>query len=117
MEYYVGLDVSVKETAICVVDRDGGIVREARLETEPETVAGFLHGAGLRIARVGLEAGPLSSWLYAGLEAAGFKVVFVEARHMQAALSAMRNKMGCPGLEPAAPSPGQCAKLLVLLTR
>ena len=92
MEYYVGLDVSVKQTAICVVDRDGEVVREAALYTEPETLAGVLHGTGLRFKRVGLEAGPLSSWLYAGLAAAGLPVVCVEARHMAAALSAMRNK-------------------------
>lgn len=92
MEYYVGLDVSVKQTAVCIVDGDGGVVREAVLCTEPATLAAFLHGTGLRFERVGLEAGPLSSWLYAELEAAGLEVVCVEARHMQAALSAMHNK-------------------------
>lgn len=92
MEYYVGLDVSVKHTAICIVDRDGEVVREAALYSEPETLAAFLNGTGLRFARVGLEAGPLSSWLYAGLKEAGLAVICVEARHMAAALSAMRNK-------------------------
>ncbi len=59
MSYYVGLDVSVKHTAICIVDRDGEVVREAALCTEPETLSSFLDGTGLRLARVGLEAGPL----------------------------------------------------------
>ena len=85
MEYYVGLDVSVKHTAICIVDRDGRVAREAALYTEPGTLAAFLHGTGLSFERVGLEAGPLSSWLYAGLAQAGLPAVCVEARHMQAA--------------------------------
>ncbi len=63
MEYYVGLDVAVKHTAICIVDRDGEVVREAALYSEPETLAAFLNGTGLGFARVGLEAGPLSSLL------------------------------------------------------
>ena len=95
MEYYVGLDVSVKLTAVCIVDGDGEIVREAVLCTEPETLAAFLHRSGLTFERVGLEAGPLSSWLHDGLAAAGLPVVCVEARHMAAALSAMRNKTDC----------------------
>lgn len=92
MKYYVGLDVSVKLTAVCIVDGDGRVVREAVLHTEPSSLAAFLRGTGLRFERVGLEAGPLSSWLHDGLAAAGLPVVCVEARHMQAALSAMRNK-------------------------
>lgn len=100
MEYYVGLDVAVKHTAICIVDRDGEVVREAALYSEPETLAAFLNGTGLRFARVGLEAGPLSSWLYAGLKEAGLAVICVEARHMAAALSAMRNNATTPAASP-----------------
>ncbi len=92
MEYYVGLDVAVKLTAVCIVERDGNVVREAVLGTEAETLAVWLRGTGLAFTRIGLEAGPMSSWLYGGLRAAGLPVVCVEARHMQAALSAMRNK-------------------------
>ena len=92
MEYYVGLDVSMKLTAVCIVDRDGKVVRETALCTEPSSLASFLGGTGLEFRRVGLEAGPMSSWLHDGLAAAGLVVVCVEARHMQAALSAMRNK-------------------------
>lgn len=92
MTHYVGLDVSVKLTAVCIVDESGTVVRETVLCTEPSSLAAFLQGTGLEIERVGLEAGPLSSWLHDGLAAAGLPVVCVEARHMQAALSAMRNK-------------------------
>jgi len=92
MTHYVGLDVSVKLTAVCIVDGSGTVVREAVLCTEPWSLAAFLRGTGLEIERVGFEAGPLSSWLHDGLAAADLPVVCVEARHMQAALSAMRNK-------------------------
>lgn len=92
MEFYVGLDVSVKTTAICIVDGTGDVIREAALVTEPATLAAFLRGTGLRIIRVGHEAGPMSAWLHEGLEAAGQPVVCVEARHMKSALSAMVNK-------------------------
>ncbi|MFQ5765745.1 MAG: IS110 family transposase [Rhodospirillales bacterium] len=92
MEYYVGLDVSVKTTAICIVDGTGDVVREAALVTEPETLVAFLRGLGLDMVRVGHEAGPMSAWLHEGLEAAGLPVVCVEARHMKSALSAMVNK-------------------------
>jgi transposase len=92
MKYYVGLDVSVKLTAVCIVDGGGRVVRETVLHTEASSLAAFLLGGGLRFERVGLEAGPLSSWLHDGLAAAGLPVVCIEARHMQAALSAMRNK-------------------------
>ncbi|MCP5113433.1 MAG: IS110 family transposase [bacterium] len=92
MKYYVGLDVSVKLPAVCIVDETGTVVRDAALCTESSSLASFLKGTGLRFERIGLEAGPLSSWLHNGLSAAGLPVIVVEARHMQTALSAMRNK-------------------------
>ena len=92
MKYDVGLDVSVKLTAICIVDEAGTVVRETVLVTEPSSLASYLEGTGLRFERIGLEAGPMSSWLHDGLLAAGFPVIVVEARHMKSALSAMRNK-------------------------
>lgn len=92
MTHYVGLDVSVKLTAVCIVDGSGTVVRETALCTEPSSLAAFLQGIDLEIVRIGLEAGPLSAWLHDGLAAAGLPVVCVEARHMQTALSAMRNK-------------------------
>ena len=60
MKHSVGLDVSVKETAICIVDEIGKVVREAKVATEPQAVIAFLNSAGLEYARIGLEAGPLS---------------------------------------------------------
>jgi transposase len=92
MTYYVGLDVSVKTTSVCIVDEAGKIVKERSLATEPEVIAAWLGKTGLSFERVGHEAGPMSSWLHEGLAKAGLPVVCVEARHMQTALAAMRNK-------------------------
>ena len=60
MKHSVGLDVSVKETVICIVDETGKVVRQTKVATEPETIITLLNGAGLEYARIGLEAGPLS---------------------------------------------------------
>jgi transposase len=57
--------------------------------SEPEALAGFFAGLGLAVTRIGLEAGPLSQWLHAGLSEAGFEAVLLETRHVKAALSAM----------------------------
>lgn len=67
MEHYAGLDVSLEQTSVCVVDARGEIVREAKVASEPEALIGFLRGRRLAIGRVGLEAGPLSQWLHPGL--------------------------------------------------
>jgi hypothetical protein len=64
MDYFAGLDVSVKETSICIVDDTGKIVREARVGSEPEALLQVLTNTIYRFKRVGLEAGPLSQWLY-----------------------------------------------------
>jgi transposase len=72
-----------------VVDTTGRIVREAKVASEPEALVAFLAGLGVAVARVGLEAGPLSQWLHSGLAAAGHEVVLLETRHVKAALSAM----------------------------
>jgi transposase len=90
MKHYVGLDVSVKETAICIVDETGKIVREAKVATEPEAIVALLNTAGFRYSRVGLEAGPMSQWVVTGLLAAGLPVVCVETRHMKAVLKAQQ---------------------------
>ena len=92
MKYYVGLDVSLEETSLCVVDEAGEVVREVKVLSEPEAIAAFLLSLGLRFERLGLEAGPLSQWLHDGLVGAGFRVICMETRHVKAALSAMRNK-------------------------
>ncbi|HEU4688872.1 MAG TPA: IS110 family transposase [Vicinamibacterales bacterium] len=89
MEYYAGIDVSLERSSVCVVDATGRIVREAKVASEPEALAGFFAGLGLAVTRIGLEAGPLSQWLHAGLSEAGFEAVLLETRHVKAALSAM----------------------------
>jgi transposase len=89
MEHYVGIDVSLEFSSVCVVDAAGKVVREAKVRSEPEALVGFLAGLGVTVVRVGLEAGPLSQWLHAGLTAAGHEAVLLEARHVKSALSAM----------------------------
>jgi transposase len=90
MDYFAGLDVSVKETSVCIVDDAGKIVREARVASEPEALLQVL--TLYRFKRVGLEAGPLSQWLYSVLAEAGLPVICVETRHMRAVLTAQINK-------------------------
>ena len=90
MKYSVGLDVSVKETAICIVDEAGKVVRESKVATEPQAIIAFLNGAEFEYARIGLEAGPLSQWLVNGLAEAGLPVICVETRHMKAVLKAQQ---------------------------
>src|SRR6476619_6258067 len=90
MKHSVGLDVSVKETAICIVDEAGKVVREGKVATEPQAIIAFLSSAGVEYARIGLEAGPLSQWLVNGLSEAGLPVICVETRHMKAVLKAQQ---------------------------
>ena len=92
MELCAGLDVSVAETSICVIDADGTVIREAKVPTEPEAIIAALAAAGTSWKRVGLEAGPLSQWLFSALIEAGYPAICVETRHMKAALSARINK-------------------------
>jgi transposase len=92
MTYFAGLDVSVKETSVCIVDDAGKIVQEARVASEPEALLQLLTNTIYRFKRVGLEAGPLSQWLYSVLAEAGLPVICVETRHMRAMLKAQINK-------------------------
>ena len=71
MEYYAGIDVSLESSSICVVDATGRIVREAKVASEPEALTAWCRDLGFDIARIGLEAGPLSQWLFAGMKQAG----------------------------------------------
>jgi transposase len=89
MEHHAGIDVSLERSSVCVVDSTGRTVREAKVASEPEALAGFFRQLGVAVTRVGLEAGPLSRWLHAGLTGAGFEAVLLETRHVRAALSAM----------------------------
>ena len=92
MEYFAGLDVSVNETSVCIVDDSGRIVREAKVESEPEALLAALKNGGYHFGRIGLEAGPLSQWLYSALGEANLPVICVETRHMRAVLKAQINK-------------------------
>jgi transposase len=92
MDHFAGLDVSVKETSVCIVDDTGRIVREQRVVSEPEVLLQALMNPAFRFKRIGLEAGPLSQWLFSALAEAGLPVICVETRHMQAALRAQINK-------------------------
>jgi transposase len=92
MEKYVGIDVSLKESSVCVVDSKGKVVREVKVASDPESLRDLISGIGFPVARIGMEAGPLSQWLREGLVAAGFEVVLLETRHVKAALSAMTVK-------------------------
>src|ERR1700756_447681 len=92
VENYAGIDVSLELSSVCVVDAQGKIVKEAKAASEPEALVAFFRSLGFAVKRIGLEAGPLSQWLHAGLKRAGFEVVLLETRHVKAALSAMTVK-------------------------
>ncbi len=92
MKYFAGLDVSLEETSVCVVDERGEVVSEAKVASEAEAIACYLSSRGVELTRVGLEAGPLSSWLHTGLVDAGLPALCIETRRAKAALSAMINK-------------------------
>ena len=89
MEHYAGIDVSLELSSVCVVDATGRIVREAKVASEPEALIAWLRGLDLELARVGLEAGPLSQWLYAAMRDAGLPVELLETRHVRDAFKAM----------------------------
>jgi transposase len=92
MKHYAGLDVSIKETSVCVLDEDGRIVREIKVPSHPEDLADVLTDPAHPLDRVGLEAGPLSQWLFSGLAEKGVPVVCIETRHTKAFLKAQPNK-------------------------
>jgi len=92
MDHFAGLDVSVKETSLCIVDDTGRIVREVKVASEPEALLQVLKNPAYHFKRIGLEAGPLSQWLFSALAEAGLPVICVETRHMRAVLKAQINK-------------------------
>jgi transposase len=89
MKHYAGIDVSLEQSSVCVVDGDGKIVREARIASDPPQLIAWFACLGFGLERIGLEAGPLSQWLYAGMKEAGLAVELLETRHVHAAFSAM----------------------------
>jgi len=92
MKHYAGLDVSVKETSVCIVDETGKICRELKVPSHPEDLLRVLQDPAFNLVRVGLEAGPLSQWLFRALAEAGLPVVCIETRHARAYLKAQVNK-------------------------
>jgi transposase len=92
MEFFVGLDVSLEMTSICVIDERGVIVKEGKAASDPCSIARFIRHRGRKIKHVGLEAGQLSEWLHAELTQEGFRVTVMESRHVRAAFAAMMVK-------------------------
>jgi transposase len=92
MEQYVGLDVSLRQTAVCVVDRSGKIIREAMIPSDPEAIAAFIRANTTNVVRIGLESGSTSTWLWTELERMGLPVICIDARHAKAALKMQINK-------------------------
>jgi transposase len=92
MDLFAGLDVSVNETSVCIVDDAGRILREVKVASEPDALLQVLTNPAYHFKRIGLEAGPLSQWLFSALAEAGLPVICVETRHMRAALKAQINK-------------------------
>ena len=89
MYHYAGIDVSLECSSICIVDGAGKILHEAKVASEPEALIAWFRSLGLAIERIGLEAGPLSQWLYAALREANFAVELLETRHVRDAFKAM----------------------------
>src|SRR5499433_2238310 len=92
MEQYVGLDVSLKLTAICIVNELGKIVREGAVASNPEAIAAFVESHAPHVARIGLETGATSTWLWTELSMMGLPVICIDARHAKAALKMQINK-------------------------
>jgi transposase len=88
MNHYAAIDVSLELSSVCVVDAAGKVVKESKVETHPDALVKFFKDLGLPLTLIGLEAGPLSQWLHAGLTEAGFETVLMETRHVKKALSA-----------------------------
>jgi len=92
MDHFAGMDVSVKETSLCILDDAGKILKEVKVASEPQALLKVLGNPAYRFKRIGLEAGPLSQWLFSALAEAELPVICVETRHMQAVLKAQINK-------------------------
>jgi transposase len=89
MSYYAGIDVSLEESSVCAIDGSGKVVREGTVPSEPEALIAWFHSLGVEFTRIGLEAGPLSQWLYAGMQQAGLLVELLETRHVRTAFKIM----------------------------
>ena len=97
MNYYAGIDVSLEASCICVVDANGKVVREGKVSSEPTALIAWLSEVGVTLTRIGLEAGPLSQWLYAAMRQAGLAVELLETRHVRNAFKIMPDQDRPPG--------------------
>src|SRR5438270_828254 len=89
MTYYAGIDVSLESASVCVIDAAGKTIREGKVASEPEALTDWLMSLGVSLERVGLEAGPLSQWLHAGLRRMGIAAELLETRHVRRAFEIM----------------------------
>jgi len=89
MEHYAGIDVSLECSSVCIVDATGKIVREGKVASEPEALIAWFGSSRLDLVRIGLEAGPLSQWLYPAMQRAGLAVELLETRHVRRAFETM----------------------------
>ena len=89
MDHYAGIDVSLECSSVCVVAANGKILREAKVASEPEALIAWFASLGFGLERIGLEAGPLSQWLFAAMREAGLAVELLETRHVRKAFEAM----------------------------
>jgi transposase len=94
MQHYAGIDVSLESSSLCVVDATGRIIREGNIASEPEALTKWLKGQDCEIVRIGLEAGPLSQWLFTGMKQAGLSGELLETRHVRTAFKIMPVKTG-----------------------
>ena len=92
MQSYVGMDVSLKQTAVCVVDQTGKIKREGTVASDPDAIADFIAASAPLVARIGFEAGATSTWLWTELKKRGLPVICIDAGHAKAALKMQINK-------------------------
>jgi transposase len=92
MKYYAGIDVSLESSSICIVDGAGKIVREGKAASEPAALIAWFRTLGLRLERIGLEAGPLSQWLCAAMREVGLRIELLETRRVRDAFKAMAVK-------------------------
>jgi transposase len=89
MNHYAGIDVSLECSSVCIVDANGKILRETKVASEPEALIAWFRSSGFDLERIGLEAGPLSQWLFAALREARLAVELLETRHVRKAFEAM----------------------------
>lgn len=92
MTKYAALDVSMEQTAVCVVDEKGRKLAEGKVPTDPDAITDWLAGKVGEIEKIGMETGPLAVWLWNDLTRRGLPIVCLDARHANAALSMMPNK-------------------------